>query len=181
MRGFGLAAALLALALPAAAETLRDEATGVSITAPPGYVARVTAQQPGPNRRVFEVRKASETDTGCDIAATPTRQNAGLTQEQVNDRITSAGHIDVVELALSGIYEVREIGAVSHGAFAGVAAVLDLKPQNGTPPRLQELRSLLVMVETPSLRVRLRCVAEKAEFQARRLEFRAVFEAIAIP
>ncbi|WP_144185969.1 hypothetical protein [Elioraea rosea] len=177
----GLAAAFLTLALPAAAQTVRDEATGVSVTPPAGYTATLVPPQPGPRRSVFDIRGPGDTDTGCRVTATPSSQYAGLTQEQINDRNTHPTHLDLVEASLGGLYEVRELGSVGLGAIAGIAAVLDSKPRPDLPARALEIRALLVMIETPRLRVTLRCIAEKAEFQARRLEFRGVFEGIALP
>lgn len=176
-----LAAAFVAFAFPAAAETVRDPASGVAITPPPGYTATLAPAQPGPTRAVFDIRGPADTDTGCRVTATPSSQYAGLTQEQINDRNTHPTHLDLVEASLAGLYEVRELGSVSLGAIAGIAAVLDGKPRPELPTRALEIRALLVMIETPRLRVTLRCIAEKADFQARRLEFRRVFEGIALP
>lgn len=170
----------LALALPASAQMLRDDASGLSITPPPGYTATPSPERSGPSRPVFDVRTAGDTDTGCRIAVSEAAANAGLTQAEINAHATSQSYKETVAGLFSTVYEIRALETVTHAGITGVAAIGDLRPREGMPQRAQEVRSLLVLLETPRQRITLGCVGERRDFRERLPQFEAVLRGLAI-
>jgi hypothetical protein len=174
------ALALVLIATPAAAQTLRDDASGLTITAPPGYTA--TPSPPGGTPRpVFDLRTPRDTDTGCRIAVEGAPANASLTQAEINARDASPQHRETVAAIYSTVYDIRVIETATHQGITGIAMIGDLKPRPALPARSQEVRSLLVILETPRLRVSLGCVGEKADFASRLPGFEAVLRGLSIP
>jgi hypothetical protein len=176
-----LIAAALLVAVPASAQTLRDDASGLSITAPPGFTATPSPPSQRENRPVFDVRSARDTDTGCRVAVAPAPANASLSQAQINAQAGTDSYRDTVAGTLATLYEVRALEPVAHGGVTGIAAIGDLRPREGMPARAQEVRSLLIILETPRQRVTLACVGEKSDFRERLPQFEAVLRGITIP
>lgn len=183
----GFAARLLACCLPplglavaASAQALRDDASGLTITAPPGYTATPSPERAGPNRPVFDVKTASDVDTGCRIAVADAAANAGLSQAEINARAASQAHKETVAGVFATIYEIRAIETVMHAGITGVAAIGDLRAREGVPQRAQEVRSLLILLETPRQRITLACVGERRDFRERLPEFEAVLRGISV-
>ncbi|MFC7609633.1 hypothetical protein [Teichococcus aestuarii] len=76
MRTFPAAAFLLAtlsVAAPAAAQPLRDAATGLAVDPPPGYAATPMAVQ-GAQQARMAVRRPQDSDTGCRLPSCPRRR-----------------------------------------------------------------------------------------------------------
>ncbi|WP_291299183.1 hypothetical protein [Elioraea sp.] len=179
-RGPAICLLALSLATPAFAQTLRDDASGISITAPPGYTA--TPSPPGGTPRpVFDLRTPRDTDTGCRIAVEGASATASLTQAEINARNASPEHTATVAATYGTVYDIRVVEPVTHQGITGIAMIGDLKPRPAMPPRAQDVRSLLVILETPRLRVSLGCVGEKADFASRLAGFEAVLKGLAIP
>lgn len=181
MRAAALALVLLAAqaAAQSAAQTLRDDGAGISVTPPPGYTA--TPSPPGGTPRpVFDLRTPRDTDTGCRIAVEAATATASLTQAQINARAASQERKDTEAATYGTVYDILVLDNTTHQGITGIALIGDLKPRPAMPPRTQEVRSLLVILETPRLRLTLGCVAEKAEFSSRLPGFEAVLRGIEI-
>jgi hypothetical protein len=178
------ALALVLIAAPAAAQsaaqTLRDDASGISITAPPGYTATPSPPRVGTSRSLFDIKAAGDIDTGCRIAVADAPANAALTQGEINVHAGSQPYRDQIATTLSTLYDIRVIEPVSHEGRTGIAVIGDLKPRPAMPARAQDVRSLLVILETPRLRITLGCVGEKADFASRLAGFEAVLRGIEI-
>lgn len=173
------ALALILLAAPAAAETLRDDGAGISVTPPPGYTA--TPSPPGGTPRpVFDLRTPRDADTGCRIAVEAATATASLTQAEINARAASQERKDTEAATYGTVYDILVLDNTTHQGITGIAMIGDLKPRPAMPPRTQEVRTLLIILETPRLRLTLGCVAEKAEFAGRLPGFEAVLRGIAI-
>ncbi|WP_144185968.1 hypothetical protein [Elioraea rosea] len=178
-----LAAAFLLAALPASAQTLRDGASGLAITAPQGYAA--TASPPSdpaaPGRAVFDIRRPGESDTGCRIAVNAAPANALLSQEQLNLRVAAPQYQQAMIGQLSQVYQLLSVSPVLQGNVIGLAVIGDFLPRPGMPERAMDVRTLLIFFDTPIQRVTFTCIAEREEFQNRLPEFEAVARGLEMP
>ncbi|HWL83323.1 MAG TPA: hypothetical protein VNR89_20420 [Roseomonas sp.] len=174
------ALALLGLGFPVQAEPLRDAASGLAVSPPPGYVA--TASSPsGAQTARFTLRRPQDQDTGCTLAYVPAPQNALYTQTQINSRTRLPGWQTLERTRLAAVYELKEQTLFEQRGVAGVRIIADLRPRSGLPARAQELRSFFAIMETPRGRTTLVCVAEKDAFDTRRAEFEAALRGVAPP
>ncbi|MBP0494560.1 hypothetical protein [Roseomonas indoligenes] len=174
MRRIGplLLAAALAAPMAAAAQPVRDAASGLVVAAPPGYAARSIPPGRGQAAR-FEVKTPADTDTGCQVAFTPAPQNGRFTQAQLDATMRGAEWQDLARKALSALYEIREARTFEDKGRSGYTMVGDFKGE-GLPPRAREVRTLFVIQETPRGRTSTVCVGERTGFETRRAEFMAV-------
>jgi hypothetical protein len=170
----------LALIAPAAAESLRDESTGLAIDPPEGYIARTIGPTPTFVVR-FEVKKSSDRDTGCQVAFTPLPQNAELKQSEINDIVEGPRWLDLARATLTTLYEVSATDRFKVDGIGGVAMIGDFKPRPGLPARAQDVRTLFMLVETPKGRTTTICVGEKQTFDVRRAEFERVARSASPP
>lgn len=171
---------VLVAAVSATAQPLSDPATGLTITPPPGYVARTTAAT-GTNTVAFDVKKPDDKDTGCRVAFQPVPQNANLTQDDINTFTANAEWPDLVRTTLSRLYEIISLDPFEHAGVRGAVVIGDFKLPPNAPPRAGEIRSWLALLETPKGRTSVACVAEKTSFDTRRGEFDAVAHGVTLP
>lgn len=185
---FRTAAVVVALALAAGsaaeAEPVRDEATGLAVAPPQGYTARKAAGDPR-YAAVYAVQKEGEDDTGCKIAFQPTIFEQGTaepapTQEEINDFTRKKEWIDLIRATLALRYEVATVEPFELQGLSGAQVVADFKPIEGQakPP---EVRSYLVVLDTPKGRTTIVCVGDKADFDSRRPEFEAIARGVSPP
>jgi hypothetical protein len=177
-----LALALVLAGSAAAAEPLRDLASGISITAPAGYVATPAAPvEPGNTRPIFDIRRPGETDTGCRVSTVDAPVNAFLSQAELNDRAASPEFQHQMASSLAQIYDLVAVDVVTSGRVTGFAAIGDTaQPLSREAPQ-PRVRALLVFLDTPLMRVFFACVAEPADFMARLSEFERVLDGLVIP
>ena len=170
-------AIIAALALPVAsrAETVRDEASGLQVNAPPGYAARAMPPGRGQTAR-FEVKTPADRDTGCQVAFTPAPQNNRLSQSEIDTLMRGETWRETARAALSGLYDVAETLPLPPGKREGFVIIADFKDRPGLPPRARDIRTLFVIQETPRGRTSTVCVGERAGFDGRRAEFIALAE-----
>jgi hypothetical protein len=170
----------LALMTPAGAEPLRDASTGLAIDPPDGYIARTIAPTPTFVVR-FEVKKAADRDTGCQVAFTPLPQNAELKQSEINKILEGQRWLDLARATLTINYDVSSTDRFDVEGIGGVVMVGDLKQRPGLPARSQDVRTLFMLVETPKGRTTTICVGEKQNFGERRAEFEKVARSVSVP
>jgi hypothetical protein len=171
---------VLVALVSASAQPLSDPATGLVITPPPGYAARIIA--PTEIYTVaFDVKKPDDKDTGCRVAFQPVPQNGRLTQDDINAFTATPEWPDLVRTTLSRLYEIISLVPFEHAGVRGAVVVGDFKLPPNAPPRAGEIRSWLALLETPKGRTSVACVAEKTSFDARRGEFDAVTHAVTLP
>ena len=168
---------ILISCLPTAGSTQADpvygDASGLVVVPPEGY----SAARMAPDRVFaarFSVKKPDDRDTGCQVAFEPLPQNAGYTQDQVDSVIASSQWLDLARASLLVLYQVIDIAPFAHAGVRGVTIVADIKPRPSIPSRAQEVRTLFFILETPKGRTTTVCVGEKANFDARRIEFETV-------
>lgn len=167
--------AVLALPVASRAESLRDDASGLQITAPPRYAARAIAPGRGQTAR-FEVKTPADKDTGCQVAFTPAPQNNRLSQAEIDALMRGETWREAARSALSGVYDVAETFPLPPGKREGFVIIGDFKDRPGMPPRARDIRTLFVIQETPRGRTSTVCVGERAGFEGRRAEFVALAE-----
>lgn len=175
-----LAATAPLLASSAFAQAPAAGETSLTIKPPAGYEAK---QMPGrgANAVIYSVKKPAEPDTGCQVGYAAAPQNAGFAQADINKRMSSKEHQDLAKAAISGIYETNAVAPFEHGDVTGMELISDIKPREGIPPRAQEIRNMMVIMETPKGRTSVVCVGEKADFDKRREEFHQVALGVTLP
>jgi hypothetical protein len=179
-----LALLLTLAAAPAAAEPLRDMASGVAITAPEGFVATPSPPPATPGqggRAVFDVKAPGDTDTGCRVAVMDAPANALLSQQELNARSASPDYQQAMVRQLASVYDLIGVNTVSLRNVLGFGAIGDLRARPGMAPRAAEVRTLVVFLDTPIQRVVVTCIGEKANFEARLPGFEAVLSGLEIP
>ncbi|HEY0293075.1 MAG TPA: hypothetical protein VGC51_12220 [Hansschlegelia sp.] len=162
-----------------AAEPLKDEASGLAVLPPDGYEASKAEGDPR-YAAVFAVQKGGEADTGCKVAFQAAPQNAALGQEEINAFTQKKEWIDLIRATLALRYDVASVDPFEQGGLAGAAVVADFKPVEGEP-RASDVRSYLVLIDTPKGRTTIVCVGDKAGFDARKPEFEAIARAVSPP
>jgi hypothetical protein len=171
---------ILIASAPAIAEPLSDPATGLAVNAPTGYIAQPTKTS-GNYTVAFDVKKPDDKDTGCRVGFQPAPQNAGMTQEEINAFTAKAEWADLVRSTLSRLYDVISLDRFEHAGVRGAVVVGDFRLPPSAPPRAGEVRSWLVLLETPKGRTSVVCVGEKTSFEARRSEFVDVARGVTLP
>ncbi|GLK56513.1 hypothetical protein JOD31_002546 [Methylopila capsulata] len=168
----------LLVATAAAADPVRDEATGLAIDAPAGYVAE---KIDGGARYAasFAIRKGDGAEPGCRVGFQAAPQNAGLSQAEINAFTAKSEWSDLIKATLALYYDVVSVAPFEQGGLAGSAVVGDVKATDGQPA--PDARSYFVLVDTPKGRTTVVCVADKAAFDARRAEFEAVARSVQPP
>jgi hypothetical protein len=170
---------ILIVSVPAIAEPLSDPATGLAVTPPAGYDAKI-ATNIGRYTVAFNVKKPDDKDTGCLIGFLHIPQKAHFTQAEINAYAAKPDWANEIRTVYSRLYDISSLDPFEHTGVVG-SVIADPKMLPGRPPRVGELRSRFVVMETPKGRTSTACVAEKASFEARRSEFEAVFRGTTPP
>lgn len=184
-KGLSVIAFLSLLVMPVhAAELVRDEATGLSIQPPEGYVAKKAEGDPR-YAAVYAVQKAGEVETGCKVAFQPTAQPAqsaepALSQDEINTFTRKKEWFDLVRATLALRYDVASVEPLDHQGLLGAAVVADFKPIEDEP-KAADVRSYLVVFDTPKGRTTIVCVGDKKSFDARKPEFESIARGVAPP
>ena len=173
-------AELLGIVTAASAQAVRDDATGLAVDPPPGYAARQTAAS-GPYAVAFDVKTTADRNTGCRVAFQPVSKNNTLSQADINAFTAKPEWSDLVRATLALVYEVRSIEPFEHAGVRGAAVVADFKSVPDASPHAAEVRTLLVMLETPKGRTTTVCVGARRDFDARRPGFEAVARGTTLP
>jgi hypothetical protein len=172
--------AILTASIPASAEPLKDPATGLAVNPPPGSVAKPRAGS-GHYTVEFEVKKPDDKDTGCRVGFLHNQANAAFTQQELNAHAATPEWANEIRRVFSQALEIISLEPFEHASVLGSVIVVDRKMLPGTPPRAAEIRSWLIVLETPKGRTNMDCNAEKTSFDARRSEFEAVARGITPP
>lgn len=173
-----LAACLLAGVAQAA--PVRDAATGLAVDPPAGYAVQAEAPDQQHAARL-SVKRATDTDGGCQLAFTATSANARFTQPQINAITGGNAWQDTAKAAIAPVYDVLDTRPADFGAVRGLEIQADFKPRRELPPRAQQLRSYFAIMETPRGRTTLVCVSDRADFATRLPEFAAIARGTAPP
>lgn len=168
--------ALSTFAVSASAAPIAD-ASGLVLDPPAGYQAEALPPSGGNTVR-YGMKRAEDTDTGCQAAYMPAPQNASLSQQQINEMMVTSEWRTVGRTILGVIYDVQDGGTFESDGITGMSFVADIRQRDGIPPRAQDVRTLLVMRETPKGRTTVVCVGEKASFEQRRAEFDDVVRSV---
>ena len=182
MKPVGLAAALSVglltfLVRSADAAPIIDETSGLVLDPPSGYSAEALPPSSG-NIARYSLKRAEDADTGCQAAYMPAPQNASLSQRQINEMMATQEWRRIGRSILGVIYDVKEGGTFEDDGITGMGFVADIPPRDGIPPRAQQIRTLLVLRETPKGRTTVVCVGEKASFDQRRGEYDDVVRSV---
>lgn len=177
---------LLLLAAPLQAQSLQsgpisDPATGLGVTPPPGYQGALLQAGNGQAAEIGLRRPEEAQDTGCRIGFSNARAAPGSTQEELNAAARGADMDQRARNALSAVYDIQSSGPFEHAGILGLQLVTDIRSLPKIPLRAQEIRQLMVMLDTPKGRTTVVCVGEKADFEARLPEYLAIARAVAVP
>ncbi len=171
---------ILVASIPALAEPLSDPATGLAVNPPPGYAAKPKTGS-GYYTVEFDVKKPDDKDTGCRVGFLHNQANAAFTQQELNAHAATPEWANEIHRVFSQALDIISLEPFEHAGVLGSAIVVDRKMLPGTPPRAGEIRSWLIVLETPKGRTNMDCNAEKTSFDARRSEFEAVARGITPP
>jgi hypothetical protein len=180
-----LAGAVAATGAAHAAEPVTDESTGLVLRPPEGYAATRAEGDPR-YAAVYAVQKQGEVDTGCKIAFQPAQAapaGAGepaLSQAEINAFTQKKEWIDLIRATLALRYDVATVDPFPHDGLSGAAVVADFKAIEGEP-KTAEVRSFLVVFDTPKGRTTIVCVGDKAGFDKRKGEFEAIARSVSPP
>src|SRR5262245_26463851 len=111
---------------PARAELVRHTASGLIVAPPEGYSATRMAPTETFTARI-SVKRPDHRDTGCQVAFTPLPQNAGYTQDQLNDVMASRVWLDLARASIAVNYDVIDMTPFVQAVVHGVMLVGDLK------------------------------------------------------
>ena len=175
---------LLLASAAVAAEPVRDETTGLEIQPPDGYEARKAEGDPR-YAAVYAVQKKGEVETGCKIAfqssqAPGADPNESLSQTDINDFTKKKEWTDLIRATLALRYDVSTVEPFEHQGLMGAAVVADFKPIEGEP-QTAEVRSYLVVLDSPKGRTTIVCVGDKKGFARRKPEFEQVARSVTPP
>lgn len=179
-----LLAQALAFSGPASAQAVSDAATGLGLTAPPGYGASRLPPRGG-NAVAYGVRRAQERDTGCEVAFARAPQNARFSQAELNAASRGEPWRAMARQAISARFDVDRTEAFAHAGMEGV--LMEGHPRridgmgDAARERAGQLRGFVVILETPSGRTSTVCIAEAAAFATRQAEFLALVRATRPP
>jgi hypothetical protein len=155
---------------------VKDAATGLAVTAPPGYVARLASAAGAPGA-VIMVTKVNEAATICRVAFKPLPFAPGITQEAIN----AAENPGSYKEGLGAFFEVLNAERFEHAGVRGTA-VLGISKRNPQQPNwTPDLPARIFSFYTPKGHTSVTCWAEKTLFDPRRPEFEAVARAITLP
>lgn len=173
--GRALVTAVLALPTLASAQNrpTKDEATGLAVVPPPGYAAHPLPPTRDQAAR-FELKTPADRDTGCQVAYAPAAQNNRSSQAELDAAMRGREWQEKARTTLGALYDIREATILEGKPRLAFVMVGDLQNRPGLPPRSQEVRTLLVIQETPRGRTSTVCVGERSDFEARRAEFTAI-------
>jgi hypothetical protein len=173
---------LCSLLLPHPASAFEDKATGLKVEPPSPYTAEATKR---PGQAAVAGIKASTgkpatigtSRYNCEIAYMAAEANAGMSQADLNARITSEEWrgmaIQAVERALKDV-------AASNYDLSGYTGI-ELIGTPKTGPDADKTRMILSISETAKGRVTMSCAVNSDEFDAALKDFRAIRATITLP
>lgn len=176
--------AFVGLTGTALAQPVKDDATGLAMQPPAGYEARKAEGDPRYSA-VYAVQKQGEVDTGCKIAFQSTQQTgpgaeAPLNQEDINAFAQKKEWIELIRATLALRYDVASVEPFLNDGLSGASVVADFKPVEGEA-KPDDVRSYLVVLDTPKGRTTIVCVGDKAGFAKRKPEFEAIARSVSPP
>ena len=174
---------LLTLALaavPAAADPVKDETSGLGVAPPSGYAATAVPARP-PYTVMYDVKRPDDTDTGCKVGYNAAPQNASFSQAQLNEVAGTPERKQVIEGMLGSLYEISGMDVVEHAGVRGFRISGTFKPRPGMPERAQQVATVFYMMETPKGRTTIVCVADRDNLDARKKDFEALMQGTTMP
>jgi hypothetical protein len=182
MAGCVAVALALSLAPPAAALSLEDPASGLAITPPDGYVAVPAAGADAAGARaIFDITRDGEQTTACRVSIVEAPINALLSQAELNQRATLPEFQRQIAASLAQSYDLIAVDVVNLGRIVGLAAIGDPARPPGQATAAPLVRAVLIVLDTPLMRVFFTCVAERWAFATRIAEFEKVLDGLSVP
>ena len=182
MRHILLATALcLAGGAAAHAEPVTDAGSGLAVDPPAGYRAELAPGGAGQQARIIIRQATDKRDTGCMAGFSGAKSQPDMTQAELNKAARELDMGQIATQAIGAIYDVRSTAPFEHAGVYGLMMVADIKQLPNIPPRSQEVRSMMVMLDTPKGRTTIVCVGEKTEFEQRLAEYQQVARSVSPP
>lgn|GEM_PF-1547477 len=174
----------LALAGPAAAQAVSDAASGLGLTAPPGYGASRLPPR-GNNAVAYGVRRIEDRDTGCQVAFARAPGNAPFSQAELNEAARGEPWRSAARRTVSAAFELDRAEGFAHAGMQGLLMEGRPRQRDGmgeaARERAGQLRVFFVILETPLGRTSTVCIAEAVDFPVRQAEFLALVRATRPP
>jgi len=158
------------IASGALAQPVQHAQTGLAVTPPPGYAARLDTTSTFTARIVVTRKDDPSTLCYVDLSALTDAAIAKATQDQLNERMRKVDQ----KAAMRGNFEAQTLERMEYAGVVG--AVL-----TGHFTKSPNLASVLVAYYTPRGRTTVSCYCPPPSFKARQSEFMAVARAISFP
>jgi hypothetical protein len=164
------ALAALFVAAGALAQPVEHPQTGLAVTPPPAYAARLDAKSDFTARIVVTRKDDPSTLCYVDFTALTNPAIAKATQDQLNDMMRKVDQ----KAAMQGNFEAQTLERMEYAGVVGAVLVGHFTKSPG-------LASVLVAYYTPRGRTTVSCFSPPASFKARQPEFMALARAISFP
>lgn len=142
----------------------------LEVSAPAGFVARPTAHRDG-RVSAYEVVTREE-DAGCEVSTRTAPETAGLSQVQINALTAAPDYLSSLRTQVGAKFDNPNVKPFTTGAVRG-GALMGLVAGSGG-----EVRTLVVILDTPGIHTTVTCSALPARFEALRPAFEAITRGI---
>lgn len=174
---------LAALACAAPAFAAEDAATGLAVTLPEAdFVVETIPAQP-PYTANFGVKAGANGPAPfegeaylCQVSFAPAPQNADLSQDEINEMITSPEWLEVAKQSMSQVFDFESDTGFKLADYRGHEFVA-VPRQEGA----EDVRLVLSMLETAQGRTALSCVAHADQLESMLTTFRTIRDGVTPP
>jgi hypothetical protein len=156
---------------------------GLTLTPPPGYDSQLLGAS-GPYAQTIVVKKRDVGDVACWIGFQAISATTGpASQEDINQRAATPAWAERIRASFAGRKHVVSLDPFEHAGVRGTAVVYDEQKAAGDAPPAPrtDVRTLMVILETPKGRTSTICVTKTSAFDGRRAEFEAIVRATNLP
>ncbi len=179
MLAYGLAAVLAIAgatiaAAVAAANELRDPATGLAVNPPPGFTARLGQATMGDSVEIEVERKSPP--ASCSVSFQDSPPNRNLTQQQINDITNKQEWLDLIRTMMSAGHEILSLDRVTQDGSVGAVITVQSKMA-----MLAQFRIYQALFETPKGRTVVQCTANQDAFDGLRKDYDSITAGVILP
>jgi len=175
-------AVFASLTLVPAALGQEDAATGLTVNLTDDFIVEAIPPAP-PYSANFGIKSASDTPANfdgeawlCQVSFADAPQNADLSQDEINDMVTSAEWLQLAKDSMAPVFDFEDDSAFELAGFNGHEFVA--VPRQ---PGAENVRLVLSMLETSKGRTAISCVASSDTLEDALPVFRTIRDAVTPP
>jgi hypothetical protein len=161
-------------------QTASDANTGLAVSPPPGYSAKVAPAR-GRYTALIDVKRSDERDTGCKVGFQPVSNKEKPSQDEINRLADTADRKVTIQNALGGFYNIERVDRIDHQGIRGSIAMGRFKELPGIPADAARMVNVFYLLETPAGRTTIICLAQDKVIDARKREFDLVVRGVTVP